>query len=76
MRQSQTMSQVVLFTRPSLGLSGWSCMSACRRTVSTTTSSSPAEGESKALMSESSDGAESAIMHFSDIKTTESATSS
>jgi hypothetical protein len=65
------MAQVVVFTRPSLGLSGWSCMGACHRTVSTTTSSSPAKGESKALMSESSDGAKSAIMHFSDIKTTE-----
>jgi hypothetical protein len=76
MRQAQTMAQAVVFTRPSLGLSGWSCMGARRRTVSTATSSSPAEGESKALMSESSDGAESAIMHSSDIKTTESATSS
>ena len=39
MRQAQTMAQVVVFTRPSLGLSGWSCMGACHCTVSTTASS-------------------------------------
>lgn len=77
MRQAQTMAQAVVFTRPSLGLSGWSCMGARRRTVSTTTtSSSPVEGESKALMSESSDSVESAVVHSSDIKTSECATSS
>lgn len=76
MRQAQTMAQSVVWTRPSLGLSGWSCMGARRRTVSPATSSTLAEGDSKALMSESSDGAESAIVHSSNIKTTEIATSS
>lgn len=83
MRQAQTMAQAVVCTRPSIGLSGWSCMGARRRTVSTATSSSPAEGESKALMSESSDSVESAVVHSSDvfvhssdIKTTECAASS
>lgn len=76
MRQAQTMAQSVVWTRPSLGLSGWSCMGARRRTVSPATSSALAEGDSKALMSESSDGAKSAIVHSSDIKTMEIATSS
>ncbi|KAH9305490.1 hypothetical protein KI387_009894 [Taxus chinensis] len=44
MKQAQTMAQAVVRTRPSLGIPGWSCMGARRRTVSAVTSSTAADG--------------------------------
>ncbi|GLJ11000.1 hypothetical protein SUGI_0140070 [Cryptomeria japonica] len=74
MKQAQTMAQAVVRTRPSLGISGWSCMGARRRTVSAVTSSTSAEAESKTLIGECSKFSEPSSENTSSVTNLESAT--
>eukprot|EP00252_Welwitschia_mirabilis_P011865 TRINITY_DN2636_c0_g1_i4.p1 TRINITY_DN2636_c0_g1~~TRINITY_DN2636_c0_g1_i4.p1 ORF type:complete len:396 (-),score=81.39 TRINITY_DN2636_c0_g1_i4:413-1600(-) len=75
MKQAQMMAQVVVRTRPSLGISGWSCMGPRRRPVSSATPSTRDESEvslnenrdnSRSILCNSSDAEPSSMSHIED----------
>eukprot|EP01018_Ginkgo_biloba_P028079 Gb_32852 [translate_table: standard] len=74
MRQAQTMAQAVVWTRPSLGISGWSCMGARRRNVSVITSPTAVDNGSETYVGESSESTDSSFVHTSNGNIMESTT--